>query len=51
MPDWVANIMITNLTKLKDALVPVGQKTVYEQLEEKLQEAEALNQGKYTAES
>lgn len=52
MPDWVANIMITNLTKLKDALVPVGsQKTVYEQLEEKLQEAEALDPDKYTAES
>lgn len=52
MPDWVANLMITNLMKLKDALVPVGsQKTVYEQLEEKLQEAEALDPDKYTAES
>ena len=51
MPDWVANLMITNLTKLKDALVPANQKTVYEQLEEKLQEAEALDPDKYTAES
>ena len=52
MPDWVANLMITNLTKLKDALVPVGsQKTVYEQLEEKLQEAEALDSSKYTEET
>lgn len=52
MPDWVANIMITNLTTLKEALVPVGsQKTVYEQLEEKLQEAEALNSEAYTEES
>lgn len=51
MPDWVANLMITNLTKLKDALVPANQKTVYEQLEEKLQEAEVLDPDKYTAES
>ena len=51
MPDWVANLMITNLTKLKDALVPANQKTVYERLEEKLQEAEALDPDKYTAES
>ena len=37
---------------MPDALVPVGsQKTVYEQLEEKLQEAEALDPDKYTAES
>ncbi len=52
MPDWVANIMITNLTKLKDDLVPVSsQKTVYEQLEKKLQEAEALDSSKYTEDS
>lgn len=52
MPDWVANLMITNLTNLVNALVPVSsQKTVYEQLEEKLQEAEALDSSKYTEET
>ena len=52
MPDFVANLMITNLTNLKDALVPISSvKTVYEKLEDKLKEAEALNADDYTAES
>ena len=52
MPANVANIMITNLTKLKNDLVPVaGQTTVYDQLEEKLVEAEKLNSADYTEES
>ena len=51
MPDWVANYMINALTDLKNNLVKADTKTVYEKLEEKLKEAEALNASDYTEES
>lgn len=51
MPDWVANYMISTLTDLKNNLVKADTKTIYEKLEEKLKEAEALNASDYTEES
>ena len=51
MPDWVANYMITTLTDLKDKLQPADKKTVFDKLEDKLKEAEALNSTDYTEES
>lgn len=51
MPDWVANYMITTLTDLMDKLQPADKKTVYDKLEDKLKEAEALNSTDYTEES
>lgn len=51
MPDWVANYMITTLTDLMDKLQPADKKTVFDKLEDKLKEAEALNSADYTEES
>lgn len=51
MPDWVANYMITTLTDLMDKLQPADKKTVFDKLEDKLKEAEALNSTDYTEES
>ena len=51
MPDWVANYMITTLTDLMDKLQPADKKTVFDKLEDKLKEAEALNSSDYTEES
>ena len=51
MPDWVANYMITTLTDLMDKLQPADKKTVFDKLEDKLKEAEALNLADYTEES
>lgn len=51
MPDWVANYMITTLTDLMDKLQPADKKTVFDKLEDKLKEAEALNSVDYTEES
>ena len=51
MPDWVANYMINALTDLKNNLIKADTKTIYEKLEEKLKEAEALNASDYTEES
>ena len=51
MPDWVANYMITTLTDLMDKLQPAVKKTVFDKLEDKLKEAEALNSVDYTEES
>ena len=48
MPDFVANIMITNLTNLKNALVKV---TPQSKLEALLDEIYALNPEDYTADS
>ena len=49
MPDFVANLMITNLTKLKDNLVK--KQTPQQQLEALLDEIYALNPSNYTEES
>lgn len=51
MPDWVANYMITALTDLMNNLQPADKKTVFDKLEDKLKEAEALNSDDYTEES
>lgn len=51
MPDWVANYMITALTDLMNNLQPADKKTVFDKLEDKLKEAEALNSADYTEES
>lgn len=51
MPNWVAEYMIETLTKLRDELVPADKKSIYEKLEEKLVEAEALNVDTYTEDS
>lgn len=51
MPDWVANYMIATLTDLMDKLQPADKKTVFDKLEDKLKEAEALNSADYTEES
>ena len=51
MPDWVAEYMIETLTKFRNELVPADKKSVYEKLEEKLIEAEAMNADTYTEDS
>ncbi len=49
MPENIAEIVITNIQNLMDALKPSG--AVFDKLEEKLQQAEALDPADYTEDS